>query len=478
MENLTTMTKKPASQRQPMPEPDPKQRAANFDEVALGYSKEQAIAEATRCLGCKEPKCIAGCPVEIAIPDFIEQIARGDSAEAIQIIKDKNSLPAICGRVCPQETQCEQLCVLGKKGEPIAIGRLERFVADRGLSKIKRPAKMAKPKGKQVAVVGSGPAGLTAAGDLAKLGYQVTIFEVFHAPGGVLRYGIPEFRLPKKILDQEIAEIERLGVDIKVNSVIGRIADIQDLFEQGFGAVFIATGAGSPTFLGIPGENLNGVYSANEFLTRVNLMNAYQFPEYDTPVWVGKSAVVVGGGNTAMDAVRTARRLGADHAIIVYRRSEKEMPARAEEVAHAKEEGIEFHLLTNPVRILRDDRGWVKGIECVKMELGEPDESGRRRPIPIPGSEFIIEADTVIIAIGTNANPLVPSRTPGLRTNEWGYIITDPETGQTSLEGVYAGGDIVTGSATVIEAMGAGKRAAQAIHQYLSGKEDSKEKGA
>jgi glutamate synthase (NADPH/NADH) small chain len=458
--------------RQEMPEQPPQERSRNFEEVALGLPEEAAILEASRCLQCKNPTCKAGCPVEIDIPGFIQAMRDHDFAKAIGILKDKNSLPAICGRVCPQETQCEQVCVLVKKGEPVAIGRLERFAADweaeHGVpGRAGAPAQPAPATGHRVAVIGSGPGGLTAAGDLAKMGHEVTIFEAFHDTGGVLRYGIPEFRLPKAIVDREVGYIKSLGVEIEFNTVIGKTLTIDDLFGMGFEAVFIASGAGAPVFLKIPGENLNGVYSANEFLTRANLMKAYRFPEYETPIWVGKRVAVVGGGNVAVDAARTALRLGAEQVTVVYRRSEHEMPARAEEIEHAKQEGIVFRFLTNPTRILGDERGWVRAMECLRMELGEPDESGRRRPVPVAGSEFTLEVDTVIIAIGNAANPLVSSSTPGLDTSKWGNIVADPETGATSRPGVYAGGDIVTGAATVIEAMGAGKRAARAIDQYL-----------
>ncbi|MDI3534768.1 MAG: glutamate synthase small chain [Thermosediminibacterales bacterium] len=453
-----------------MPRQAPEIRRKNFKEVALGYSVEDAVKEAQRCLQCKNPQCVKGCPVGVKIPEFIKLIAEKDFYGAARKIKETNSLPAICGRVCPQEEQCEKYCILAKKGEPVAIGRLERFAADwereKGIEKPEKPQKL----GKKVAVIGSGPAGLTAAGDLAKLGYDVTVFEAFHEAGGVLVYGIPEFRLPKAIVKQEVEYIKSLGVDLKTNHVIGKVLTIDELFEMGYEAVFIGSGAGLPKFMGIPGENLNGVYSANEFLTRTNLMKAYNFPETDTPIKVGRKVAVVGGGNVAMDSARCAIRLGAEEVYIVYRRSEEEMPARLEEVENAKEEGIIFKLLTNPVKILGNDEGWVKGIECIKMELGEPDESGRRRPVPIKGSEYVIDVDTVIIAIGTSPNPLIPRTTPGLNTQKWGGIVADEETGKTSKEGVYAGGDIVTGAATVILAMGAGKKAAAAIHEYLQKK--------
>lgn len=459
--------------RTPMPEQDPIERSRNFNEVALGYTVEQALAEAERCIGCPKPPCVKGCPVEVPIKEFIDLIKLEDFAGAISKIKEKNILPAVCGRVCPQEDQCEKVCVVGKKFEPVAIGRLERFAADyERQSGRKSKIKVARPTGKKVAVVGSGPAGITAAGDLAKLGHQVTIFEGLHEPGGVLIYGIPEFRLPKKIVADEVNGLRELGVEIRTNAVIGKLYTVDELLEQ-HDAVFIGTGAGLPVFMGIKGENLNGVYSANEFLTRTNLMKAYDFPEYDTPIKVGQRVVVVGGGNVAMDAVRTALRLGAKEATIVYRRSEVELPARIEEVHHAKEEKIRFELLTNPVRIIDDGEGWVKAIECIRMELGEPDESGRRRPVPVEGSEFKIPCDIVVMAIGTQANPLVPQSTSNLELNKRGYIVADDETGLTSKPGVYAGGDIVTGSATVILAMGAGRKAASAIHRYLMGEEET-----
>lgn len=457
--------------RQPMPEQDPKVRARNFDEVPLGYTPNMAKIEALRCIQCKNRPCMEGCPVEIDIPGFIALIAEGDFLGAIRKIKETNALPAVCGRVCPQETQCEELCVRGKKGEPVAIGRLERFVADyeRAAGSVAIP-EIAKPSGKRIAIVGSGPAGLTVAGDLIKLGHEVTIFEALHIPGGVLVYGIPEFRLPKAIVAAEIDYLKRLGVKVQSSHVIGRIASVDELLSEGFDAVFLGLGAGLPTFMNIPGENYNGVYSANEYLTRSNLMKAYLFPEYDTPIVKGKNVAVIGGGNVAVDAARTAMRLGADNVYLVYRRSRVEMPARDEEIHHAEEEGIQFHLLTAPLKYIGNEKGWVTGMECQRMELGEPDSSGRRRPIPIPGSEFIKEVDTVVVAIGTGANPLVQSTTPGLETNKWGYIIVDEETGQTTKKGVYAGGDIVTGAATVILAMGAGRKAARAMHEYAMSK--------
>lgn len=459
-------------QKTPMRQQDPKVRIHNFDEVPLGYSEEEAVREAERCLQCKNAPCIAGCPVSIDIPRFIEQVKNRQFAEAIATIKESNSLPAVCGRVCPQESQCQGVCTLGKRFEPVEIGKLERFCADWEADHEPCCPEIHEKTGYRVAVIGAGPAGLTAAGDLRKLGYDVTIFELFHVAGGVLMYGIPEFRLPKDIVQREISALGAMGVKIEVNKVVGQIYTIADLLEKGYDAVFIGTGAGLPRFLGVPGENLNGVYSANEFLTRTNLMRAFLFPEYDTPIKVGKRVITVGGGNVAMDSARTALRLGAEESIIVYRRSEQELPARAEEVEHAKEEGINFQLLTNPVRFIEKD-GAIAGAECIRMELGEPDESGRRRPIPIPGSEFIIEADTVVIAVGNGPHPLVPRTTPGLELTRRGNIVADPETGQTSKKGVFAGGDIVTGAATVIQAMGAGKRAAAAIDRYLQEKKVS-----
>ncbi len=449
---------------------DPKVRNKDFQEVVLGYSEEEAKEEAERCLQCKHKPCVAGCPVSVKIPDFLERIIQGDFEAAYQKIRETNSLPAVCGRVCPQETQCEQRCVRGIKGEPVAIGKLERFVADWHMKHIKEEEQEIQSNHKKVAIVGSGPAGLSCAGDLAKMGFEVTIFEAFHTAGGVLMYGIPEFRLPKEIVQKEIENLKELGVKIETNMVIGKIFSIEDLFQQGFEAVFIGTGAGLPSFMGIPGENLNGVYTANEFLTRVNLMKAYQFPHVDTPVKIGKRVAVIGGGNVAMDAARSAKRLGAEEVYIIYRRSEEEMPARVEEVHHAKEEEIIFHVLRNPTRILGDEDGNVTSIECIDMELGEADVSGRRRPIPIKGSEKQIEVDTVIVAIGQSPNPLIKSTTKGLKTHSWGGIIVDEETGATNLPGVYAGGDAVTGAATVILAMGAGKTAARAINLYLSDK--------
>lgn len=463
------------SVRHKMPEQSPEERRKNFKEVALGYTLDMAKAEAARCLQCKTAPCRQGCPVEVNIPAFIKHLRDDRPDQAVAEIKQKNNLPAVCGRVCPQEHQCEKLCVLARKGQPIAIGRLERFAADYGLSCDCEPREAgAEPAGK-VAVIGAGPAGLTAAGDLACLGYDVTVFEALHEPGGVLMYGIPEFRLPKSIVRKEIDGLKQLGVTIEVNAIAGKTFTIDELFaEEGFEAVFIGTGAGLPHFMNIPGENLNGVYSANEFLTRVNLMKAYQFPQTGTPVHIGKSVAVVGAGNVAMDSARTALRLGAENVYIVYRRSEAEIPARAEELEHAKEEGIQFHLLTAPVSILGSEQGWVNGLECLKMELGEPDQSGRRRPVPVEGSEYILDVDTVIMAIGQGPNPLVQHTTPGLEVNKNGNIIAN-EAGFTSKEGVFAGGDIVTGAATVILAMGAGKKAAAAIHQYLQQKRDARQ---
>ena len=452
-----------------MPSQAPDVRNKNFLEVALGYTEEQALDEAQRCLHCKNKPCVAGCPVGIHIPDFIAKVAEGDFEAAYQIITQQSSLPAVCGRVCPQETQCEQKCVRGIKGEPVGIGRLERFVADWHNKNVCEAPRKPAPNGHKVAVIGSGPSGLTCAGDLAKKGYAVTVFEALHTAGGVLVYGIPEFRLPKDIVQKEIDGLKALGVDVQTNMVIGRVLSIDELLEQGYEAVFIGSGAGLPRFMNIPGENLKGVYSANEFLTRVNLMKAYQ-PGSDTPIEHAKRVAVVGGGNVAMDAARCAKRLGAEEVFIVYRRSEKELPARAEEVEHAKEEGIVFHLLNNPTQILGDENGNVKGMECIRMELGEPDASGRRRPVEVPGSEFTLDVDCVIMTIGTSPNPLIKSTTQGLETQKWGGIIVNEETGLTSREGVYAGGDAVTGAATVILAMGAGKTAATAIDQYIQSK--------
>lgn len=467
---MTEKEKKERIPRQKMPEQDPKVRAKNFNEVPYGYPPEVAQLEASRCIQCKKPKCVEGCPVGVDIPAFIKLIREGDFAGAARKLKERNSLPAICGRVCPQEDQCEKFCVIGKKDQPVAIGRLERFAADweREKGEVTLPEK-APPTGKKVAVVGSGPAGLTVAGDLILKGHEVTIFEALHKPGGVLVYGIPEFRLPKAIVEAEVNYLERLGVKVECNCVIGSIATVDELLKE-YDAVFLGVGAGLPQFLGIPGENYCGIYSANEYLTRSNLMKAYLFPEYDTPIARGKNVAVFGAGNVAMDAARTALRLGADVVRIVYRRSREEMPARIEEIHHAEEEGVEFYLLTAPTRFLGDENGWVTGFECIKMELGEPDESGRRRPIPIKGSEFRLDCDLAVVAIGTGANPLLTTTTPGLELNKRGYIVADPETGKTSKEGVWAGGDIVTGAATVILAMGAGRKAANSIHEYLMNK--------
>ncbi len=449
-------------------EQDPKVRATNFEEVCLGYNKEEAMEEASRCLNCKNAQCMKGCPVSINIPAFVEQVKLGNFEEAYHIISESSALPAVCGRVCPQESQCEGKCIRGIKGEPVAIGKLERFVADWARENGIKPKKAEKLNGHKVAVIGSGPAGLTCAGDLAKLGYDVTIFEALHEAGGVLSYGIPEFRLPKqKVVAAEVENVKALGVKIETNVVIGKATTIDELMEEeGFEAVFIGSGAGLPRFMGIPGEQANGVFSANEFLTRNNLMKAFK-EEYDTPIMRGKKVAVVGGGNVAMDAARTALRLGAE-VHIVYRRSEAELPARVEEVHHAKEEGIIFDLLTNPKEILVDEDGWVKGMTCVRMELGEPDESGRRSPVEVAGSEFDLELDTVIMSLGTSPNPLISSTTKGLDVNRRKCIIAEEETGATTKNGVYAGGDAVTGAATVILAMGAGKAAAKGIHEFLS----------
>lgn len=452
-----------------MPRQDPELRGGNFSEVALGYSLEQAQAEASRCLQCPKRPCIAGCPVEINIPGFIKALHEGDMPEAVRVLKDKNSLPAICGRVCPQETQCEVVCVLAKPGAPVAIGRLERYVADwerENINSGSSPIPPA-PTGKRVAVVGSGPAGLTTAAYLAKMGHRVTIFEALHVAGGVLTYGIPEFRLPKDVVQAEVDYVTSLGAELKLDSVIGKIDTIDELLSNGYDAVFLGTGAGLPMFLNVPGENLGGIYSANEFLTRVNLMKAYKFPEYDTPVSIGKRVAVIGAGNVAMDSARCALRLGAKEVYVIYRRSEVEMPARREEVENAQEEGIIFRFLTNPTRFLGNSRGWVTAMECIEMELGEPDESGRRRPIVKPGSEFVIDIDVVIIALGTTPNPLIAATTEGLATTRWSTVVADETTGKTVKPKVWAGGDIVTGAATVISAMGAGKRAAADIDTYL-----------
>ena len=453
-----------------MPSQEPQVRSRNFEEVALGYTEEQAIDEARRCLNCKNKPCVGGCPVNIMIPEFIAKMAEGDFEGAYQVIAKSSALPAVCGRVCPQESQCEKYCVRGIKGEPVGIGRLERFAADWHNEHVSEAPIRPGSNGHKIAVIGSGPSGLTCAGDLARLGYEVTVFEALHTPGGVLVYGIPEFRLPKAIVQKEIEGLKAMGVRIETNMVIGRSLSIDELFEEGFEAVFIGSGAGLPRFMNIPGENLKGVYSANEFLTRVNLMKAY-LPGSDTPIQRGKRVAVVGGGNVAMDAARCAKRLGAEEVYIVYRRSEAELPARAEEVEHAKEEGIVFRLLNNPKEILGDGTGSVRGMECLEMELGEPDASGRRRPVEKAGSEFVLDVDCVIMAIGTSPNPLIKSTTEGLETQSWGGIIVNEETGLTSRPGVYAGGDAVTGAATVILAMVAGKAAAKAIHRQLSGEE-------
>ena len=463
----------------PMREQDPKERIKNYKEVPFGYTDQEALMEVERCLQCKHQPCVDGCPVKVPIPQFIQAIKDGDVVEANQIIKTKNSLPAVCGRVCPQEEQCEELCVMGIKNEPVAIGRLERYVSDynmeRGTDK-SSPEEIEKMKipelqGRKVAVIGSGPAGLTAAADLAKYGLEVTIFEALHDTGGVLRYGIPEFRLPKSIVDKEVEAIKELGVDIELNVVVGKSLTIDEIYEQGYESIFIGVGAGLPRFLGIPGENLNGVYSANEFLTRVNLMKAFKYPEYKTPVIIGDKVAVVGAGNVAMDSARTAKRLGAEDVFIVYRRARNQMPARSEEIHHAEEEGIELKLLNNPVAIHGKD-GCVDQMECLKMELGEKDDSGRRRPIPIEDSNWMLDVDTVIIAIGQNPNPLLTRNTKDLDTESWGGIIVD-DNQQTSREGVYAGGDVVAGAATVIKAMGAGKQAVESIKNYLLNKNDN-----
>ena len=454
----------------PVKEQDAKVRAANFQEVCLGYNKEEAMEEATRCINCKNAQCIKGCPVSINIPGFIEKVKEGKIEEAYQIISESSALPAVCGRVCPQESQCEGKCIRGIKGEALSIGKLERFVADYARENGIRPQGAEKKNGKKVAVIGSGPSGLTCAGDLAKLGYEVIIFEALHEPGGVLVYGIPEFRLPKSaVVAKEIENVKALGVKIETNVVVGKSVTIDELLEEeGFDAVYIGSGAGLPKFMGIPGEQANGVFSANEYLTRSNLMKAFD-ENSNTPIMRGKKVAVVGGGNVAMDAARTALRLGAE-VHVVYRRSEEELPARVEEVHHAKEEGIIFNLLTNPTEILEDEKGWVKGIRCIKMELGEPDASGRRRPVEIPGSEFDMEVDTVIMSLGTSPNPLISSTTKGLEVNKRKCIVADEEFGKTTKEGVYAGGDAVTGAATVILAMGAGRAGARGIHEYLQNK--------
>ena len=454
----------------PVREQEAKVRAANFEEVCYGYNKEEAMEESERCINCKNAKCIEGCPVAINIPGFIANVKEGNFEEAYKVISEASALPAVCGRVCPQESQCEGRCIRGIKGEPVSIGKLERFVADWARENNIKPEPAKEKKAHKVAIIGSGPAGLTCAGDLAKMGYDVTIFEALHEAGGVLIYGIPEFRLPKQaVVAAEIENVKALGVKIETNVVIGKAITIDELMDvEGFEAVFIGSGAGLPKFMGIPGENANGVFSANEYLTRNNLMKAFR-DDHDTPIFRGKKVAVVGGGNVAMDAARTALRLGAE-VHIVYRRSEEELPARVEEVHHAKEEGIIFDLLTNPVEILADENGWVKGMRCIRMELGEPDASGRRRPVEVPGSEFELELDTVIMSLGTSPNPLISSTTEGLEVNKWKCIVADENNGKTTKEGVYAGGDAVTGAATVILAMGAGKAAARGIDEYLSGK--------
>jgi len=464
-----TSGKKTQSARVQMPEQEPKVRARNFLEVPIGYTMKMAQEEAARCLQCKKPGCVTGCPVGVDIPGFIDLIAQGDMTGAIRNLWGKNALPAVCGRVCPQESQCEGKCIVGKKGEPVAIGNLERFCADyereHGTGEL--PPK-AEPTGKKVAVVGSGPSGLTVAGDLIVKGHDVTIFEAFHKPGGVLVYGIPEFRLPKSIVAQEVNFLERLGVKVECNAVVGRTVSLDELFEQGFEAIYVGVGAGLPRFMNIPGENLVGILSANEYLTRANLMKAYEYPKVDTPIPIGKNVVVLGAGNVAMDSARTAMRLGAESVKIVYRRSREEMPARNAEIHHAEEEGIELFLLTNPTKYLGDENGRLTGMECLKMELGEPDASGRRRPVAIKGSEFNVDCDLCIVAVGSGANPLLTSETPDMQLNKWGNVVADPKTGKTTKKAVWAGGDIVTGAATVILAMGAGREAANSMHDYLT----------
>jgi len=467
-EEATPKEKKQKKGRVRMPEQEPKVRAHNFIEVPTGYTPEMAKEEASRCLQCKNPGCVDGCPVGVDIPGFIKFILESDFTQSIRHIWKQNSLPAVCGRVCPQESQCEGKCILAKKGEPVAIGNLERFAADwERVNGTGALPPTAKATGKRVAVVGAGPAGLTVAGDLIQKGHDVSVFEAFHKPGGVLLYGIPEFRLPKEIVAQEVNFLERLGVKVECNAVVGRTVSLDELFEEGYQAIFLGLGAGLPKFMNIPGENLVGILSANEYLTRANLMKAYLFPKVDTPIPRGKDVVVLGGGNVAMDSARTALRLGADRVRLVYRRSRDEMPARAAEAHHAEEEGIEFYLLTNPTRYIGNEKGRLTGMECIKMELGEPDASGRRRPVPVKGSEFELPCDLCIVAVGTGANPLLTSSTPDLKINKWGYIEADPTSGKTLKKGVWAGGDIVTGSATVILAMGAGRNAANSIHDYL-----------
>lgn len=452
----------------PMPKQTPEERIRNFDEVALGFTPETAMLEAQRCLQCKKPACVPGCPVEVPIPQFITHLAEGNFAEAVTVLKSKNALPAVCGRVCPQEDQCEKLCILGKKMEPVSVGRLERFCADweasQGEAKVPQ---LAPSTGKRVVVVGAGPAGLTVAADLALLGHKVVMYEALHAPGGVLIYGIPEFRLPKSIVRREMDYVQRLGVEVHYDFIVGKTRTVENLLEE-FDAMFIGSGAGLPWFLGIPGENLNGVYSANEYLTRVNLMKGYMFPDFDTPIKRPRNVVTIGGGNVAMDSARTALRLGADESHIVYRRSMEELPARGEEIENAEEEGVIFDLLTLPVRFIGDKNGWLTGMECLKMELGEPDDSGRRRPVPIEGSEFLMETDAIVVSIGNSPNPLIAKTTKGLAVGRRGNIEADPETGKTSMDRVWAGGDVVTGAATVIMAMGAGRNAARSMHEHLS----------
>jgi len=475
MKTVKNTAKKPKIQRKEVAASyqDPKNRINNFDEVSLGYSIEEATSEAERCLQCPKPQCIKGCPVEVNIPKFIQLLKDHRFDEAIKTVKEKNVLPAICGRVCPQETQCQLKCILGKIGDPISIGRLERFVADwerkKGFKLVPKP----ESTGFRVAIIGAGPAGLTAAAELAKQGHEVVLFEALHSPGGVLVYGIPEFRLPKIIVETEVEYIKKLGVQIQYNCLVGRTVTIPELLRNGYDAVFIGTGAGLPRFMGIPNENLCGIYSSNEFLIRVNLMKAYKFPEYETPITVGEKVAVIGGGNVAMDAARSALRLGAKKTTIVYRRSRNEVPAREEEVKNAEEEGVTFNFLTNPIKFINNEKGWVKAMECIKMQLGEPDSSGRRRPKPIENSEFTLDVDTVIIAIGRTPNPIIQQTTKGINVTKWGTILTD-EKGKTNLKRVYAGGDVVTGEATVISAMGAGKKAAETIHKYFKEKRKKK----
>lgn len=465
----TKQRPKPKKEAVPMPKQEPKIRRANFDEVATGYNEQQALEEASRCLQCPKPQCVTGCPVEVAIPEFIKLLKESKYEEAAKKIKEKNALPAICGRVCPQEEQCQKFCVMGKIGEPVSIGRLERFLADWERHKGVKVPEKAPSTGRKVAVIGAGPAGLTVAADLAKRGHKIVMFEALHLPGGVLVYGIPEFRLPKSIVRAEVDYVEKLGVDLQLGYLVGRIYTIPELLKSGYNAVFIGTGAGLPAFMGLPGDDLGGIYSANEFLIRVNLMKSYAFPAYDTPIRVGRHVVVIGGGNVAMDSARSALRLGAEEVCIVYRRSREEMPARHEEIENAEEEGILCKFLANPIRFIGDEKGWVKAMECVCMELGPPDDSGRRRPVAIKGSEFVMDTDTVIVAVGRSPNPIIQSTTEGLAVTKWGTIVAD-ENGKTNLEGVYAGGDIVTGEATVISAMGAGKKAAKEMHEYLMSK--------